>query len=254
MCFWTRTSGQIRLWSTHKLSEADHALIAAEIARAASHRINFPVDGGAGQGERGATTSRTEEFCDVGRTHVHYLPGAGSPEKFLWDHMQRALEDDALDDQPVKDRFEKITRREMNLAEFRPLTSVDIFSTQRRRLATIPEDHPDMTATANELLTIAGRLGNWSADTHADHTGVRLLLWMRRRYSQRVFLNAGLDVVFGMDIDPDAAATFKLNLPTVQFHTKVISEIYQRKLTPLIGTRNQPLLFSGCAPCQPDVL
>jgi DNA (cytosine-5)-methyltransferase 1 len=65
------------------------------------------------------------------------------------------------------------------------------------------------------------------------------------------FRNAGLDVVFGMDIDPDAAATFKLNLPTVQFHEGDIRDLPTESLTPLIGARDQPLLFSGCAPCQP---
>ncbi|MDI9683242.1 DNA cytosine methyltransferase [Burkholderia cenocepacia] len=65
------------------------------------------------------------------------------------------------------------------------------------------------------------------------------------------FSKAGLDVVFGMDIDPDAAATFKLNLPTVYFHEGDIRDLSSDALAPLVGKRTDPLLFSGCAPCQP---
>lgn len=140
--------------------EANHAQIAAEIERVAGRRISFPVDGGAAGGNEVQRRAAQRSFAFWARTHVHYLPGAGSPEQFLWDNMQRTQEDDAFNNDLVKDRFEKITRREMNLAEFRALTSADIFSTQRRRLATIPEDLPEMTALANELLAIAGRAGN----------------------------------------------------------------------------------------------
>ncbi|SDI80497.1 DNA (cytosine-5)-methyltransferase 1 [Paraburkholderia phenazinium] len=65
------------------------------------------------------------------------------------------------------------------------------------------------------------------------------------------FNKAGLDVAFGLDIDPDAAATFRLNFPGAAFHEGDICSLPTDALATLIGPRRDPLLFSGCAPCQP---
>jgi predicted ATPase len=138
--------------------DADHARIVDEIERVAGRRITFPVDGGTGGANVAQLRTVQRNFATWSREHVHYLPGAGNPEEFLWQNMRRDDDDNALADTPVKERFEQITRREMRVANFRSVTSADIFATQRRRLATIPEDHPSMVAIASELLAIAGRL------------------------------------------------------------------------------------------------
>jgi len=62
---------------------------------------------------------------------------------------------------------------------------------------------------------------------------------------------AGFDVVFGLDIDADASATFQQNFPAAKVIQKDIRKIQPDILSKLIKKRRKPLLFCGCAPCQP---
>ena len=55
----------------------------------------------------------------------------------------------------------------------------------------------------------------------------------------------------GLDIDPDSAASFRANFPKASFFLSDIRELDVEVLAPIIGTRTSPLLFCGCAPCQP---
>lgn len=65
------------------------------------------------------------------------------------------------------------------------------------------------------------------------------------------FKAAGLNILAGLDIDEDAAKTFQLNFPESKFILEDIRELNVNALAPIIGARNTPLLFAGCAPCQP---
>ncbi len=65
------------------------------------------------------------------------------------------------------------------------------------------------------------------------------------------FAEAGMDVVFGLDNDPDAAATFRTNIKSALFVEKDIRKVQTSALTPLLKKRKCPVLFSCCAPCQP---
>jgi len=65
------------------------------------------------------------------------------------------------------------------------------------------------------------------------------------------FLQAGMDVVMGLDIDADAARTYRANFPQVQFIESDIRVLHTNVLAPLLVERNTPVLFCGCAPCQP---
>jgi DNA (cytosine-5)-methyltransferase 1 len=66
------------------------------------------------------------------------------------------------------------------------------------------------------------------------------------------FKNAGMDIVFALDNDPIASKTFKRNFPNVHFLTKDIRSVSCEDLRPLIHScEGHPILFSGCAPCQP---
>lgn len=65
------------------------------------------------------------------------------------------------------------------------------------------------------------------------------------------FNAAGMQVVFGLDNDPDAAATFRANIKGAMFIEKDIRKVGTSVLAPLLSTRNAPVLFSCCAPCQP---
>lgn len=66
------------------------------------------------------------------------------------------------------------------------------------------------------------------------------------------FQNAGMEVVFATDNDPDAAKTFEANFPNAVFLQKDIAVLSIDELQSLISASPRaPILFSACAPCQP---
>ncbi|MFP3606764.1 DNA cytosine methyltransferase [Paraburkholderia sp. SIMBA_053] len=65
------------------------------------------------------------------------------------------------------------------------------------------------------------------------------------------FRAAGLEILGGLDIDPEAAATFRENFPCATFIEGDVRALAPDVLKPVIGAREKPLLFAGCAPCQP---
>nr|WP_321238775.1 DNA cytosine methyltransferase [uncultured Tolumonas sp.] len=65
---------------------------------------------------------------------------------------------------------------------------------------------------------------------------------------------AGFDIAFGLDIDKDAASTFKLNFPDAYYINDDIKNIDQKIISSLVDdlrVDNNLILFCGCAPCQP---
>ena len=66
------------------------------------------------------------------------------------------------------------------------------------------------------------------------------------------FRAAGMDVVFALDRDADARRTFKLNFRTADFECADIRETPLHRIRELSEAQKPaPILFSGCAPCQP---
>jgi DNA (cytosine-5)-methyltransferase 1 len=65
------------------------------------------------------------------------------------------------------------------------------------------------------------------------------------------FAKAGLNIKLGLDFDHDSAETFRLNFPKASFLEGDIRHINVSELAGYVGNRKNPLLFSGCAPCQP---
>jgi len=66
------------------------------------------------------------------------------------------------------------------------------------------------------------------------------------------FREAGMDIAFGLDCDPDSQQTFQLNFPSAHFELADIQEVSIRHLGGLVAAeRPNPVLFCGCAPCQP---
>lgn len=65
------------------------------------------------------------------------------------------------------------------------------------------------------------------------------------------FQQAGLDIVLGLDIDQDAAQTYRNNFPNAGFIEGDICSLNTDILKPWIADRLEPVLFCGCAPCQP---
>ena len=68
----------------------------------------------------------------------------------------------------------------------------------------------------------------------------------------RGFRNAGMDIVFSLDIDPDAGRSFSRNFPETAFLLEDIACVSTNTLTDLMDEcKGHPILFSGGAPCQP---
>lgn len=66
------------------------------------------------------------------------------------------------------------------------------------------------------------------------------------------FRNAGLNIVLGIDNDPDSSATFRRNFPESESVLQDIRLLQPSDLHPLFSKmRSRPLLLSACAPCQP---
>lgn len=65
------------------------------------------------------------------------------------------------------------------------------------------------------------------------------------------FQQAGLDITAGIDIDGDAARTYRSNFPNSVFIEADIRSLGTEILEPWMKDRAQPVLFCGCAPCQP---
>ena len=66
------------------------------------------------------------------------------------------------------------------------------------------------------------------------------------------FARARIEISVGVDIDPDAATTFRSNFPNTPFLERDIRELTAADLAPSVTLEeNDFLLFSACAPCQP---
>lgn len=63
--------------------------------------------------------------------------------------------------------------------------------------------------------------------------------------------SAGFEIVFALDNDESAISTFRQNFPHASTELRNIEEVGPEILSSVIGSRKDPILFCGCAPCQP---
>ena len=66
--------------------------------------------------------------------------------------------------------------------------------------------------------------------------------------------DCGMDIVFALDFDPETAKTFQRNFPNTRFALKDVTRYETNSIKPLVKdlrSKGYPILFSGCAPCQP---
>ncbi|MEV4129839.1 DNA cytosine methyltransferase [Nocardia sp. NPDC049707] len=63
------------------------------------------------------------------------------------------------------------------------------------------------------------------------------------------FKDAGMNIVAGIDFDPDSAETFRNNFPGAEFIEADIRKVRVEQVRELMP--DSPTLFAGCAPCQP---
>jgi DNA (cytosine-5)-methyltransferase 1 len=63
---------------------------------------------------------------------------------------------------------------------------------------------------------------------------------------------AGFDIALALDLEPNAAATYKANFPNAEFILDDIRNVTVADITDKIpNISDEPLLLSTCAPCQP---
>ena len=66
------------------------------------------------------------------------------------------------------------------------------------------------------------------------------------------FREAGFRPVYALDVDSEAAATYRRNFPEAVFEWRDITEMNLPLLEKLVlRAQDAPIVFSGCAPCQP---
>lgn len=66
------------------------------------------------------------------------------------------------------------------------------------------------------------------------------------------FRSAGMEIAFALDHDADAKATFRANFPKAHFELAKIQRVDAEDIRRRVdAARPRPVLFSGCAPCQP---
>ena len=66
------------------------------------------------------------------------------------------------------------------------------------------------------------------------------------------FEQAGCNIVFALDNNLDATLTFRKNFPNTAVLNSDIHKVKTKEIEPLVsGCNGKPLLFCGCAPCQP---
>lgn len=66
------------------------------------------------------------------------------------------------------------------------------------------------------------------------------------------FQEAGMEVVFALDWDPDAKRSYIQNFPSVTFEDRDIRQVHVKSVKQVVSqVRPSPVLFCECAPCQP---
>ena len=61
-----------------------------------------------------------------------------------------------------------------------------------------------------------------------------------------------MEIVFALDSDAEAASTFQRNFPEATFFRRDVTKLRADSISKLVGQeRTEPILFCGCAPCQP---
>ncbi len=121
--------------------------------------VQFLVDGSSEGGNPSQLITAHRQFISWARSHVDYLPDS-YPEAFVWSRMIQNELSRAVTCTNPKECFRELAMRELGYADFDRLTADDIFATQKRRLASIPEDQPDLLALSATLQTFANSRGH----------------------------------------------------------------------------------------------
>lgn len=102
--------------------------------------ISFNTNGNKGKGDNNHKIKLQRQFMDWSHKHVRYLPGNCTPEKLIWDNMTDKNHTNDINCTDYKERFKRLTEKELGLPKFNPPTATKILATIERRIATIDID------------------------------------------------------------------------------------------------------------------
>lgn len=141
------------------ISEVDEGKLKDEVFRVTGADIVFHSDGGKTGGNIEQQTKMRRDFITWANAHVDYLPGTHNPEAFVWANMKHDSNSSSISDSDAKKCFTKLTKIELGVPDYEVVKSSEILDTQRRKLATIPENHVDLAAINKRLLDFASQAG-----------------------------------------------------------------------------------------------
>ncbi len=136
------------------IAASDENTIENTIQEITGVKVSFKIDGGDGGTNTLQLNQSRRKYLDWARKYTDYLPGDDIPESFIWENMEKCTHSHNVEREydDAKQRFAMLTRKELGLAEHEQVSSTDILSTQRRKLATIPDDNPDLIKLKGRLL------------------------------------------------------------------------------------------------------
>jgi len=136
--------------------EAGSEKLRTDLYSYAGTKIKFGVDGGASGSDKTQIDTAVRSLVKWVRGYVAYLPGT-NPETFVWENMVKTAETIVFDSiADPKKRFDDLARKELGRAPFETISSQDILATQLRKLATVPDTHPDLVELNKRLSEAAG--------------------------------------------------------------------------------------------------
>jgi len=138
--------------------EADDDKLQGWIDAFAGGVVQFLVDGGVDGGDPAQLTAARRQYIQWVHEHVQYLSDS-NPESFVWNNMVHDDHSRTVTSSEAKTRFRDLTARELGLADYETPKGDDIFHSQKRKLATISPDHPDLVSLGKALRDFANARG-----------------------------------------------------------------------------------------------
>lgn len=134
-----------------KILLADHEGIIANLSLFSNNsKIHLALNGGNDPTLPQKKKDIERNFLKYAIEHTGYLPDK-NPEDFVWARMTKDDHTSACDHLETKDRYAKLTKLEKGLSENEYVSSQEILETQVRKLASIPNNDPDIIALSRHL-------------------------------------------------------------------------------------------------------
>jgi predicted ATPase len=114
--------------------------------------IEFPVDGNKDKGgdvDQRQTLRR--QYIEWTRAYVDFLP-YDTPEEYIWMRCPETKDTPLKEGETYKTKIRDLAKTELGRAEFEDVKAEDIFQTQKRLLAKVPDDDDDIVNLREALI------------------------------------------------------------------------------------------------------